>query len=161
MLAVVRHILYLALALILQTTWLHHLQIGDVVPDLVLLVVVFIALLRGQFEATILGFLVGLCQDAYAPLDLGLNALANALVGFAVGVGRGGIMADAVQVQVAALVAAVLVHDLIYFVGSGATSVGDVPYLMLRFGLGRALYTGALGLLVALLLRARRELLPA
>jgi hypothetical protein len=39
--------------------------------------------------------------------------------------------------------------------------MGEVPYLMLRFSLGRALYTGALGLLVAWVLRLRRDLIPA
>ena len=62
--------------------------------------------------------------------------------------------------RVAALVVAVLAHDLIYYVGSSSTSMAEVPYLMFRFGLGRALYTGALGLLVACLLRLRRELTP-
>ena len=51
MLTVLRHILYLALVFVLQTTWVHHLAIGGVQPDLVLLTVVFIALLAGQVEA--------------------------------------------------------------------------------------------------------------
>lgn len=161
MLTTLRHVLYLALAFVLQSTWLHQVQIAHVLPDLVLLVVVFVALLSGHLEATALGFLVGLCQDAYAPPDLGLNALAKSLVGFGVGVGRGGIMADTPQVQVAIVVAAVVVHDLIYYLGSSMASVADVPYLMLRYGLGRALYTGVIGLLVAWILRVRRQVLPA
>jgi rod shape-determining protein MreD len=161
MLAVVRHVLYLALVFVLQTTWLHHVQIGNILPDLVLLVVVFVALLSGHLEATLLGFLVGLCQDAYSPPDLGLNALAKSLVGFAVGIGRGGFIVDAIQVQVAVLIVAVLAHDLVYYVGASSTTMGEVPYLMLRFSLGRALYTGALGLLVAWVLRLRRDLIPA
>ena len=64
------------------------------------------------------------------------------------------------QVQVAVVVAAVFVHDSIYYLGSSSASMGQVPYLMLRFGIGRALYTGLLGIFVAWLLRIRRELIP-
>lgn len=161
MLTVARHVLYLSLAFVLQSTWLHHLQVADVLPDPVLIVIVFVALLSGHVEATVLGFLVGLFQDAYAPADLGLNALAKSIVGFGVGIGRSGVMADSAQVQVAILAAAVVVHDLIYYLGSSLTSFPEVPYLMLRFGLGRALYTCVIGLVVAWILRARRGLLPA
>ena len=160
MLTVLRHILYLALAFVLQTTWVRHLEIGGLQPDLVLLTVVFIALLAGQVEAALLGFAIGLCQDAYSPQDLGLNALAKSLVGFAVGFCRSGLLADTVQVQVIILIAAVFVHDSIYYLGSSSTSVTQVPYLLLRFGIGRALYTGVLGIFVAWLLRIRRQLIP-
>ena len=161
MLTVLRHILYLALVFVLQTTWVHHLAIGGVQPDLVLLTVVFIALLAGQVEAALLGFAIGLCQDAYSPQDLGLNALSKSLVGFAVGFGRGGLLAETVQVQVIVLVAAVFVHDTIYYLGSSSTSMTQVPYLLLHFGIGRAIYTGILAIFVAWLLRIRRQLIPA
>ena len=160
MLAVARHLLYLALAFVLQSTWIHHLQIGEVLPDLVLMVVVFVALLSGHLEATVLGFLAGLGQDAYTPADLGLNALAKSLVGLAVGTGRAGLLSEAVQVQVGVLMAAVLVHDLVYYAGSSSNSLGEVPHLMLRYSLGRALYTGAIGLVVAWLISLRRRLIP-
>jgi rod shape-determining protein MreD len=161
MLTVLRHILYLALVFVLQTTWLRHLEIGGLQPDLILLTVVMIALLAGHVEAALLGFAVGLCQDAYSPQDLGLNALAKTLVGFAVGIGRGGILAETVQVQVVVIVVAVFAHDIVYYLGSGSTSMSDVPYLLLRFGIGRALYTGIIGIFVAWLLRLRRQLTPA
>ena len=160
MLAVARHLLYLALAFVLQSTWLHHLQVAEILPDLVLMVVVFVALLSGHLEATILGFLAGLCQDAYTPADLGLNALAKSLLGFGVGAAREGLLAETVQVQVGVLVAAVLVHDLVYYAGSSSNSLGEVPHLMLRFSLGRALYTGAIGLVVAWALSLRRRVTP-
>ena len=159
MLAVARHVLFLALAFILQSTWIHHLQIAGILPDLVLMVVVFIALMSGHLEATLLGFLAGLCQDAYSPPDLGLNALAKSLVGFGVGAARDGLLADTVQVQVGVLVAAVLVHDLIYYVGAGSTSFEEVPGMMFRFSLGRALYTGVIGLIAALAIRLRRRVI--
>ena len=159
MLAAARHVLYLALAFVLQSTWIHHLQIAEILPDLVLMVVVFVALISGHLEATVLGFLAGLCQDAYSPPDLGLNALAKSLVGFGVGAVRDSLLADTVQVQVGVLAAAVLVHDLIYYVGVSSTSLEEVPYMVVRFSLGRALFTGAIGLIVAWVIRLRRRVI--
>ena len=83
------------------------------------------------------------------------------IVGFAVGFVRGGLLAETVQVQVIGLVAAVFVHDTIYYLGSSSTSMTQVPYLLLRFGIGRAIYTGILAIFVAWLLRIRRQLIPA
>lgn len=155
MLRTVRHVLYLVLALFLQTTWLHYLGIWDVEPDLILLTVVFIALTSGHLEATALGFAVGLCQDTYSPADLGLNALAKSLIGFAVGLGRSRIMADSIQVQVLVVMAAVAVHDLIYYLGHGDVAVTQVPYYLARYTLGRALYSGLIGAALAALLALR------
>ena len=157
----VRHILLLILAFVLQTTWVHALEIFAVKPDLVLLVLVYIALRAGEFEATILGFCVGFLQDIYMPADLGLNALANSLIGFTVGYGRTGVVADSIQVQLALVFGAVLLHDLVYYLGSSIVALTDVPFFWLRYGLGRALYTSLLGVLISSTLLARRRLFPA
>ena len=160
MLSVVRHVLYLALAFVLQTTWSHHLTIFEIHPDLIILVLVLVALASGHLEATILGFLVGLLQDSSMPADLGLNALAKSVVGFAVAVGRTRIMAEAAHVQVLILAVAVLVHDLIYFTGHSAVPLQDVPFFWLRYGLGQAAYTALIGSVFAYGLLARRRYPP-
>ena len=157
---VVRHILLLILVFVLQTTWAHIFELFALKPDLILLVLVYIALRTGQIEATILGFCVGFFQDIHMPNDLGLNALTKSLVGFSVGYGRTGVVADSVQVQVALIFGAVLVHDLIYYLGSSGIGLADVPFSWLRYGLGRALYTCAFGALVSSALVLRRRVFP-
>ena len=143
MLRVVRHLLYLALAAILQTTWIPHIEVFELQPDLILLVLILIGATAGHVEATIFGFCVGLFQDAYAPDDLGLNALTKSFIGFAVGMGRSRILIDVFHVKLLLVLGAFLVHDLIYYVGHGDIALADVPYYWLRYGLGRAAY-GAL-----------------
>jgi len=157
MLRTARHVLYLVLACFLQTTWLHYLGVWDIEPDLILLTVVFIALTSGHLEATALGFAVGLCQDTYTPADLGLNALAKSVLGFVVGLGRTRIMADTIQVQVLSVMAAVTVHDLIYYVGHGDVAVTEVPYYLIRYTVGRAVYSGLIGAAVAAVLKLRAQ----
>lgn len=161
MLSVVRHALLICLAFLLQTTWVHHIQVAGILPDLVLLVVVFIALSSGHLQATLFGFAIGLCQDTFAPTELGLNALINAVVGFGVGVTRGGFVADAIQVRLAVLTAAILVHDLAYYTLHSGFAIVDVPYLMLRYSLGHAAYTAIFGFVAAGFLRLRHELIPS
>ena len=158
---VARHILLLLVAFVLQTTWGYFFDILELRPDLILLALVYIALRAGAFEATILGFGIGLLQDAYMPQNLGLNALVKSVVGFGVGYGRTGIMADDIQVQTLLVFGVVLVHDLIYYVGYSGMSMTEVPYLCLRFGVGRALYTSLIGFCLAYAWGLRRRLLPA
>ena len=160
MLRVLRHILYVLLAFVLQTTWVHYLEILGVKPDLVLLALVFVAIAGGHLEATALGFVFGLCQDAYSPdgVDLGLNALSKSLLGFAVGLGRGRLMADTLQVQILIVACAVLIHDLIYYAGHSGVALSAVPYFLVRYGLPRAIYTALLASLVAVAMRTRQQL---
>jgi len=160
MLSIVRHVLYLVLAFVLQTTWSHDLTLFGVYPDFILLVLVAIALATGHLEATILGFCVGLLQDTSMPADLGLNALAKSVVGFAVGIGRTRIIAEAPHVQVVVLVAAVLLHNLLYFIGHSAVPMTDVPFFWIRYGLGQAVYTALIGSVFAYGLRLRQRHLP-
>ena len=159
MFRVFRHLLYLTLAAILQTTWVHYFEIFEIQPDLILLVLVLIAATAGHVEATILGFGVGLFQDAYTPADLGLNAFTKSIVGFAVGVGRSGIMIDAAPVKILLVIGAVLVHDLIYYIGHSEIALVDAPYYWVRYGLGRAFYSGLVAGLFVGISHARRRYL--
>ncbi len=158
---VARHILLLLLAFILQTTWIHAFEIIGLRPDLVVLVLIYIALRSGSFEATLLGFAIGLIQDIDMPHNLGLNALVNAIVGFAVGWVRLHITAENFLVQIALIFGAVLLHDLIYYIGDSSIVWSEIPFFWLRYGPGRALYTSLIGMLLSALLLLRRYLLPA
>jgi len=61
------------------------LRIGDVTPDLPLIVVVLLALHRGSEVGCLAGLVTGLLQDAASGGLLGVQALTKALVGFALG----------------------------------------------------------------------------
>lgn len=157
---VVEYSLLLILALILQTTWVYQLDVAAIRPDLIVLVLLYIALAAGSFQATILGFAVGFVQDIDMPDNLGLNALLKSTLGFAVGWARSRIRAESVQVLAVVIFAAVLVHDLAYYLGDSGIAWSDVPYFWLRYGLGRALYTTLVGALLYGCLQLRRRYLP-
>ena len=156
---IARYILLLGLAFVLQTTWLDFISVSALKPDLILLIITIIALREGPILATLLGFSIGLLQDAYAPADFGLNALLKCTAGFAVGHGHSRVVSDNLQVQVALVFFTVLLHDLLYCAITNAISLIDVPYFWIRYGLGRAIYTGLLGACAYALLPLRQRLI--
>jgi rod shape-determining protein MreD len=76
-----------SLALVLQLSVLSHLSWHGVVPNLVLLVVVGAALVRGAQFGMVLGFAAGVLLDLVPPADhvAGRWALALLLVGYVAG----------------------------------------------------------------------------
>jgi len=156
-----RRTLLLLLAFLLQTTWIQSLQILDIAPDLIVVTLVLIALVVDPVESILMALVVGLLQDTYLPQNLGLNAMVNVLVVLTVGLMRIGIVVDNLRVQVAFVVAAVLLHDLIYFVGYSGVPLAEVPFFWLRYAVGRAVYSALLGMAISYALLLRHRLVPA
>jgi rod shape-determining protein MreD len=78
-------IFLLAAALFLQVTLLNFIAIFGVKPDLVLMIIVFNAFLRGSGEGALVGFWGGLFVDLAAGSYIGLNALSYMAVGHLTG----------------------------------------------------------------------------
>jgi rod shape-determining protein MreD len=68
------------LLLLLQTTFLHLLPLGPVVPDLILLLCVYWGLYHPTVGAVLGSFLLGYSVDVVSSPILGLNAFAMSLV---------------------------------------------------------------------------------
>ena len=71
--------------LLLQTTFLPFISLGGYLPDLFIIYLVYVALRRGQIEATISGFIIGLLQDIITTQFFGLAALSKTIAGFIAG----------------------------------------------------------------------------
>ena len=82
------------------------------------------------------------------------------LISFAIGYGRSRILSDNIQVQIALIFGAVLCHDFLYYLGTSAIDLMDMPYFWLRYGLGRAMYTALLGALLSSSITLKRRLFP-
>jgi rod shape-determining protein MreD len=72
------------LSLLLQTTFLHLLPLGPIVPDLILLLCVYWGLYHPSVAAVLGSFLLGYSVDVVSSPILGLNAFAMSLVFLAV-----------------------------------------------------------------------------
>lgn len=81
-------LLLLLVALFLESTMLDFARVAGVKPDLVLVLVVLHAIIRGPREGVLWGFIGGVAQDILTGHYLGLNALVKALTGYIVGLGE-------------------------------------------------------------------------
>lgn len=138
---------------LLHTTVIPFIAIGDVVPDLPLLLVIVIAIRRGQIPGTLAGFFIGLALDLLSGADgvVGLSALTKTAAGFIAGYfyneNKTFQTLGGSQFLVIVLMAGA-VHNVLYFViflqGSGFSWL----WILLRYGLPALLYTAATGLVL-------------
>lgn len=150
-----RNGLVLILALLVQASWGHSIGIGGIRPDLVILVLVYIGIQEGQVMATLFGFASGFLLDVYDPQAMGVNSLANTVVGFLVGTTRVQVVAEELRVQALIFFCATLARDLVYFLCTNGTDLLATMSAMFRIGLGTAIYTTIAGLLICLALAVR------
>ncbi len=73
------------LFLVIHATLVNFLTIGDAIPDILIIWVVYIALTKGQMSGLLAGFAIGLFVDLISGGVLGLSALTKALAGFSAG----------------------------------------------------------------------------
>ena len=81
-----RNILFIAFALLMQSTLIGRIEIFGTRPDLALLVLIFIANQSNPVECILYGFFIGFLQDVYTPEYLGYNAFTMSLIAFLLGV---------------------------------------------------------------------------
>jgi rod shape-determining protein MreD len=70
---------------LMQKTFIPLINIEMVTPDLPILLVVFIAIRRGQIHGMVSGFAYGLLIDIFSSSFLGLNSLSYLIAGFIAG----------------------------------------------------------------------------
>jgi rod shape-determining protein MreD len=148
------------LFLIVQTTVIRHIAIGTIVPDIVLVWIVYLGITRGHAHATIAGFLLGFLLDILSGPEsmLGLSSLAKSVAGFATGYTFNANKTEQTLsglTFVLILFGVSLVHNLLYFLiflQGIDFSWNDV---VLFHGLPTTIYTTAVGL-VPLFVFARK-----
>lgn len=86
--------LILAGCVLLQTTLLAHVAVRGAVPDLSLVVLLFIATRKGSLVGEVGGFVSGLLEDFLSLSPLGLHALLKTVMGYLYGLMRGKVFVD-------------------------------------------------------------------
>jgi rod shape-determining protein MreD len=136
-----------------QATVAPALRIGDVLPDLPLIVVALLALRRGPEFGCVAGFAAGLLQDAAGGGLIGVQALTKALAGFAIGALGAELRVTQPLVQVPGLALLTILEGLVRF-GLLKLFHFGVPFgeLMLYVVIPQAVYNGFLGAALVLAL---------
>lgn len=71
--------------LVIQTTLLDYIKIYNIKPNLVLILIVCVALIRGGIEGAVFGITAGLFQDILSGNSIGPYALLGFVIGFGLG----------------------------------------------------------------------------
>lgn len=79
------YVLSIYIIMLLQSTLIDYIKIYNIKPNLPLVFIVAIALLRGNIEGAIIGFFVGLTQDMLFGSNLGFYTILGMYTGFAAG----------------------------------------------------------------------------
>lgn len=99
---------------LIEVTWLRAVRIGDVVPDLVLLLVVYFAMTSGPERAMFTGALGGIFQDVAADTGLGHHVLALVAAGYVGGMLANRLMLESPAVKAGMVLCACVMHGLLY-----------------------------------------------
>ncbi|MEI7906085.1 MAG: rod shape-determining protein MreD [Bacteroidota bacterium] len=140
----VRLILITLILVTLQTTIVSFTSIANIIPDVMLIWIVYIAITQGQIPATVYGFAIGLLLDLIGGQFLGLSALSKTVAGFLAGYfyHENKIDINLANYQFLIFVgASSVLHNLIYFIIFTRGSDVGLLTAVFRFGLLSALYT--------------------
>lgn len=112
------------MALFLQSTFFGFYSISGVIPDLVLILVVFFALFNGPVQGAIYGYLCGLLEDLFLGRLIGVNALSKALTAYIIGRLQGNVFKENLLVGVLGVLLATFINSFFVLVLSFAALDG-------------------------------------
>jgi rod shape-determining protein MreD len=149
---VIGYILVSLLLLLLSTTLVKFLAISEIVPDILLVWIVYVAIREGQIAGMTAGFLVGLVVDLLSGPDgmTGVSALAKTVAGFLAGYfyNENKTLQTLGGYQFIVAIGVVsLVHNVIYFLIFLQGTDMSWWRMILVYGVPTMLYTAAIGLL--------------
>ncbi len=135
---------------LLQTTFIPFISLSGYLPDLFILYLVYIAVRRGQIEATISGFIIGLLQDIITIKFFGLAAISKTIAGFMTGYffNENTIEQTLGSYRFLLLIGMCsVVHNIVYFTIFFQGSENSVFFSTLESTFGMTLYTCIIGIL--------------
>ncbi len=130
MAAVLKLLLVLVVVFLAQLYLAPFLRFGDIRPDFILILVVFVSSRYGRIVGILLGFTAGLSQDLTGALSLlGANALPKSIIGYTVGTLNGNLTVWTPRVINLYIYGSLLGHAIIYqliMVQGLAPTIGNV-----------------------------------
>ncbi len=138
---IIIYIVLFVIAIVLQLTVAPLFAIEGIAPDLVLLVVVFVAMKRGKVWGIAAGFVAGLAYDFFGTAFLGVSSLANSVAAFLAGLLGGPQFEEKPAEMIGLLATSVFIHHLIYFTIIRIGSFYSFGQLLVRVILPQSFYT--------------------
>ncbi len=152
-----RFILFLLTLFFVHLLFYQYISMGEIFPDLFLVMVVYAGLIWGPEWGSLTGFFAGMAQDSFSFTYFGLHALAKVLVGFSIGKVRHSFFSGKPTVQIAIILAAKMVHDAVFY-GIYLARTDESFWRQLLFvSAPAALYTAVLGVALFFLFRIHQK----
>ncbi len=104
------------LALFLQSTIFRTFSINGAIPDMVLVLVVFYALLNGDRKGTVYGVMCGLLEDLYIGQFIGINSISKAITAFIIGRLQGNVFKENLIVGVIGVIGGTVLNSGLLFI---------------------------------------------
>lgn len=76
------YVVLIFLIILVQSTILDYIKIFNIKPNLLIVFIISVALLRGDIEGAVIGFFAGLSQDLFSGKFIGLYSLLGLYLGF-------------------------------------------------------------------------------
>jgi rod shape-determining protein MreD len=142
-------------AFLLQTTVFQSLALADVVPNLLLVVTVTYAYLRGRTSGILIGFFCGMLLDMGYGSVIGLYALAFLTIGFLVGFCQKIYFRESLILPAVLITVSDLLYGIYYYITEFLVRAKlNFGFYFLHIILPEAIYTAIVGILVFRLLVA-------
>lgn len=145
--------------LVLQTTIIPLIEISGVIPDLILILLVFYSIRQGHIYGSILGFTFGLFYDLITGSLLGSAMLSKTVVGFVAGYFSNENKRDAYLHSYPFILIVLLcsvVDSIVYAFFSDTDINRNILLLFFEQGMLPGLYTSVISILVMIFMPKRR-----
>jgi len=143
------------LIILLQSTVFDYIKIFNVKPNLIIVFVVSVALLRGNVEGAIIGFVTGLCQDMISGKLLGLYSLLGLYLGLIIGSVNKRLYRENFFVIIFFAFISTVVYESIVYLLTSFRSIVENPVIMLfpfkNIILPEAVYNSIISILIYIL----------
>lgn len=127
---------------LVEATWLGLIRIQGVMPDLILLLVVYFGINQGEERAMTTGLVGGVLQDVAGDTGLGHHVLCLVIVGFLIGQISHRLITDNPAVKTGLVFCASMIHAMIYvMVDYVQTPDIDALHMLAVSHVPRAFYT--------------------
>ena len=145
---------------LLQTSVFRSFELANVVPNMLLIVTVSYAYLRGRTSGLLIGFVCGLLLDMYCGSVMGLYAFIFMSIGFLIGFCRKFYFTDTLVLPFILISVSDLVYGFYYFITEflmrGKLAFG---YYFLHVILPEMLYTAIVGIVIYRLIKVLEQII--
>ncbi len=104
------------LGLFLQTTIFGSFTIKGVIPDMLLILVIFYALFNGDNKGSVYGVICGLLEDLYIGRFIGINSISKGITAYIVGRLQRNVFKENILVGIISVMGGTLLNCVIIFV---------------------------------------------